>query len=118
MEQLREGGGHFDTWLSWAPPNALRDQWPQLIRLLKTLASRTEEDDAGVASDINAVRIFYTPLLESKYDNVQARTNDLKQLEVIASRYRSRTEFLSEMTLDPPRPPRNCPPTRCSMRIT
>lgn len=102
MEQLRAGGGRFDTWLSWSPPNALRDQWPQLIQLLKTLEGRAQDEDAGVASDIHAVRLFYTPLLESRYENVQARTNDLKQLEVIAARYRTRGEFLSEMTLDPP----------------
>jgi DNA helicase-2/ATP-dependent DNA helicase PcrA len=55
-----------------------------------------------VATDIHATRLFYAPLLETKYDNVQARLNDLIQLEAIAARYQSRTEFLAEMTLDPP----------------
>lgn len=35
------------------------------------------------------------PLLEAKYDNVQARLNDLIQLEAIAAQYQSRTEFLA-----------------------
>ncbi len=102
LQSLREAGGRFDSWLSWTPPAALRDDWPKMIRMLQTLEQRARDDEGGVATDIHAVRIFYTPLLEAKYDNVQARTNDLKQLESIAARYQTRGEFLSEMTLDPP----------------
>lgn len=102
MDSLRAAGGQFDAWLSWSPPAALRDDWPRLIRLLQTLEQRARDDAGGVAADIHAVRLFYTPLLESRYDNVQARVNDLQQLETIAARYQSRGEFLSEMTLDPP----------------
>ena len=102
MDSLREAGGHFDTWLSWTPPASLRDNWPKLIRLLQQLEKRSTDSEAGVATDIHAVRLFYSPLVETKYDNVQARLNDLIQLEAIAARYQSRSEFLSEMTLDPP----------------
>jgi DNA helicase-2/ATP-dependent DNA helicase PcrA len=102
MESLRNAGGQFDTWLSWTPPSVLRDDWPRMIRLLQTLNQRSEAEEGGVAADIHAVRMFYTPLLEASYDNVAARTNDLQQLEAIAARYRNRGEFLSEMTLDPP----------------
>lgn len=101
LEALREGGGHFDTWSEWSPPTALKDHWPRLLHLLKEMEHRSESD-AGVATDIHATRLFYAPLLETKYDNVQARLNDLIQLEAIAARYQSRTEFLAEMTLDPP----------------
>jgi len=101
LESLKEAGGHFDTWLSWTPPATLRDKWSKLIRLLQDMEQRAESD-AGIATDIHATRLFYAPLLETKYDNVQARLNDLIQLEAIAARYQSRTEFLAEMTLDPP----------------
>ena len=101
LETLREGGGNFDTWAEWSPPTALKDHWPRLLHLLKEMEHRSESD-AGVATDIHATRLFYVPLLETKYDNVQARLNDLIQLEAIAARYQSRTEFLAEMTLDPP----------------
>ena len=101
LDNLREGGGHFETWSSWSPPSVLKDDWPKLIRLLQEMEQRAESD-AGVATDIHGARLFYAPLLESKYDNVKARLNDLIQLEAIAARYQSRTEFLSEMTLDPP----------------
>ncbi|MCA9034020.1 MAG: ATP-dependent helicase [Planctomycetaceae bacterium] len=102
MESLREAGGHFEAWLSWTPPKATRESWPQFVRMLKTLEQRGRDDEGGVASDINAIRMFYTPLLESRYDNVKARSNDLEQLEVMATRYQTRNEFLSEMALDPP----------------
>ena len=101
LDNLREGGGHFETWSSWSPPSVLKDDWPKLIRLLQEMEQRADSD-AGVATDIHGARLFYAPLLESKYDNVKARLNDLIQLEAIAARYQSRTEFLSEMTLDPP----------------
>ena len=102
MESLRQAGGHFESWLSWTPPKATREAWPQFVKMLKTLEQRGRDDEGGVASDINAIRLFYTPLLESRYDNVKARCNDLQQLEVMATRYQTRGEFLSEMALDPP----------------
>ena len=48
------------------------------------------------------MRKFYAPLLEAKYDHAEPRLRDLEQLELIASRYRSRPRMLLEMTLDPP----------------
>ena len=53
-------------------------------------------------TQLGRVRKFYAPLLEAKYDHVEPRLRDLEQLEVIASRYRSRSRMLLEMTLDPP----------------
>lgn len=102
LETVRDTGGHFEAWAEWSPPATLRDSWPKLIRLLQDMERRGESAETGVATDIHATRLFYAPLLETKYDNVQARLNDLIQLEAIAARYQSRTEFLAEMTLDPP----------------
>jgi DNA helicase-2/ATP-dependent DNA helicase PcrA len=102
LEQLREHSGQFSAWQSWNPPSALRDLWPQLLQLLNSLTARPRDLPGGVSADIHAVRLYYSPLLESAYDNAAARLNDLKQLEAIAARYQSRAEFLSEMALDPP----------------
>jgi DNA helicase-2/ATP-dependent DNA helicase PcrA len=102
LEQLRENSGQFSAWQSWNPPNTLRDLWPQLLQLLNSLAARPRDLPGGVSADIHSVRLYYTPLLESAYDNAAARLNDLKQLEAIAARYQSRAEFLAEMALDPP----------------
>ena len=55
-----------------------------------------------MSDQLHRVRRFYAPLLERKYDNSRERLVDLEQLEVIATRFKDRQQFLSEMTLDPP----------------
>ncbi len=102
LDQLRENSGQFSAWQTWNPPVTLRDLWPRLLQLLNSLTTRPRDLPGGVSADIHAVRLYYTPLLESAYDNSTARLNDLKQLEAIAARYQSRAEFLAEMALDPP----------------
>jgi len=102
MQVMRESGGSLDAWQDWKAPSSVRDLWPKLLQLLRQLQSRPRNSEGGVSADIHAVRDYYTPLLETAYDNVAPRVNDLKQLEAIASRYRSRGEFLTEMALDPP----------------
>ena len=42
------------------------------------------------------------PLLEQKYDDAFVRVRDLEQIEQMAARFESRSQFLSDMTLDPP----------------
>ena len=51
---------------------------------------------------VHRVREFYAPLLQEKYDPAEPRLRDLEQLELIASRYKTRQRMLLEMTLDPP----------------
>ena len=65
------------------------------------LSDLTDTSD-DLPTQLHRVRKFYTPLLEAKYDHVEPRLRDLEQLELIASRYRSRPRMLLEMTLDPP----------------
>ena len=98
MDALLQGNGDFQTWANWKPPVGAAKLWPKFIALLQGL-TRTKDD---LPTQLNRVRKFYTPLLEVKYDHVQPRLRDLEQLEVIASRYRSRPRMLLELTLDPP----------------
>lgn len=102
LDDLREAGGRFDAWKEWKVPTALRDVWPKFLKLMVSLSDGNTKSAAGLATDLHAVRLFYSPLLESKYENARPRLADLKQLELMASRYQHRREFLSEMTLDPP----------------
>ena len=55
-----------------------------------------------VPAQVHAVRSVYGPLLERRYDNVQARLRDLEQIEALAARAQSRSQFLAELVLDPP----------------
>jgi DNA helicase-2/ATP-dependent DNA helicase PcrA len=51
---------------------------------------------------VERVRRFYDPLLRKHYENPAVRSRDLQTLEQIASRYRSRRQFLADLQLDPP----------------
>ena len=97
-DQLVEAGGDFGVWRDWKPPKGSEELWPQLVALLEGL-TRPSDD---LPSQVHRVRKFYAPLLEKQYDNPQPRLRDLEQLELIASRYRSRRVMLTEITLDPP----------------
>ena len=98
METLLQCDGNFQVWADWKPPAGAAKLWPKFIALLQGLAD-THDD---LPAQLHRVRNFYAPLLEAKYDHVEPRLRDLEQLEVIASRYRSRQRMLLEMTLDPP----------------
>ncbi len=98
MSMLLESGGNFQVWADWKPPSAAEEIWPRMVELMKRLA-KTKEDLPG---QLAQVREFYAPLLETHYDNVQPRLRDLEQLELIATRYKSRRRMLLELTLDPP----------------
>jgi len=101
VKLLHESHGDFSAWADFAPPKATQSYWKQFVALMQTLAaSRGKRSD--VQADVHAVRLFYQPLLETKYENPVERGRDLEQLEKLASRSRSRLNFLTEMTLDPP----------------
>lgn len=60
-------------------------------------------DEPPLAMQIGRIRKFYDPILDSVYDNAVVRARDLEQLAQIATRYRSRSRFITDLTLDPPR---------------
>ena len=98
MDMLLAAGGSFHAWTDWRPPAGAAKIWPKFVKLWADLTDTSDELPAQMAR----VRKFYTPLLEAKYDHVEPRLRDLEQLELIASRYRSRSRMLLELTLDPP----------------
>jgi DNA helicase II / ATP-dependent DNA helicase PcrA len=98
MDTLLAARGNFDAWADWRPPAGAATIWPKFVKLLTDLTD-TKDD---LPTQIGRVRKFYTPLLEAKYDHAEPRLRDLEQLELIASRYRSRSRMLLELTLDPP----------------
>lgn len=55
-----------------------------------------------LVAQIARIRKFYEPLFKQRYENANMRLRDLEQLEQIASTYRSRGRFITELTLDPP----------------
>lgn len=101
IEMLRQEASSFGAWKNFKPPQATRDHWPLFIALLQSLSDRNRE--TGTMSDeLKMVRRFYQPLMESKFDNLRVRQNDLDQLERIADRYSDRSTFLTDLALEPP----------------
>jgi len=96
MAMLLDAG--WEAWEAWKPPAPAAGLWPKLLGLLRGLAGSDED----VAAQVHRARVFYAPLLEAKYDYAQSRLRDLEQIELIAGRYRSRRQMLTEMALDPP----------------
>jgi DNA helicase II / ATP-dependent DNA helicase PcrA len=80
-------------------PPAARAQVAGFLGLLDDLAKPQE---AGPAGQVERIRQFYNPILAKAYENPKVRERDLEHLEQIASAYRSRRQFLSDLQLDPP----------------
>jgi DNA helicase-2/ATP-dependent DNA helicase PcrA len=76
----------------------LRKELAAMARLFADTAA--SDLDLGVQLDL--VGKLYFPLLENNYENVAPRKNDIDHIIELASSYRSRSAFLSEITLDPP----------------
>jgi DNA helicase-2/ATP-dependent DNA helicase PcrA len=73
-----------------------------LARLCETVQSSSQGKNGFWPADLDLIRKWYGPHLARLYDDPQNRAADLAQLEQIASNYRSREKFLTELTLDPP----------------
>ena len=101
MDRLRESGGHFDSWADFSTGGLDKEAFKAATELMCRLARSSDHEDA-LQSDICAIRTFYEPLLEARYDRSEARLNDIRQLEFVSARYKDRLTFLTEMALDPP----------------
>jgi DNA helicase-2/ATP-dependent DNA helicase PcrA len=80
-----------------APPRGARE-WAPFVELFTSLA----QAGAGWPAELGAVRRWYEPHLERIHEDAHIRAADLTQLEQIAAGYRSREQFLTDLTLDPP----------------
>ena len=100
LEALSAAAGDFAAaWSGARVPEPARAAWPAVVELFATLAAAGPSD---VPAQVHAVRSVYGPLLERSYDNVQARLRDLEQIEGLAARSQTRSQFLAELVLDPP----------------
>jgi DNA helicase-2/ATP-dependent DNA helicase PcrA len=82
-------------------PPAAREQF-SAMRDAFADCSGSAAKNVSVTVQIERITRLYKPILERTYDNSAARLRDLEQLEHIASRYRSRGRFITDLTLDPP----------------
>jgi DNA helicase II / ATP-dependent DNA helicase PcrA len=74
---------------------------PKLKELAEMLVEvKSVRGDPG--KRIELIMAYYRPLLESQYDDHPKRWRHLDELSVLAHRFTSTTEFLAEVTLEPP----------------
>jgi DNA helicase-2/ATP-dependent DNA helicase PcrA len=80
----------------------LRDAFAY-CREVGNAASSHPENEPPLTLQVERIRKFYDPICERIYENAAVRARDLDQLSQIATRYRSRSRFITDLTLDPPR---------------
>jgi len=80
------------------PPHAGTEEWAAFAAAFRQL----RRGSPGWPAELEHVSRWIEPHLERRYDNVDVRLADLRQLEAIATGYASRERFLTELTLDPP----------------
>jgi DNA helicase-2/ATP-dependent DNA helicase PcrA len=90
-------GNGFSALGEFRPPPAAKESWAALVPLMNELAASKEWK-----SEIERLRRWYDPLLESLYASSRTRLNDLDQLANIAGSHRTRASFLTDLALDPP----------------
>ena len=83
---------------AFGAPAAAAEGWLAFVRLFRLL----RREEANWPADMDLVTRWYEPHLQRIYDDAFVRQGDLAQLQQIASTYRSRERFLTEVTLDPP----------------
>ncbi len=99
IEHLAANQNDLKSWTDFTPPPAAAEQWTQFTALLIKLRSTTP---IPLPEQIAQLRRFYDPILQRRYDQAHIRIRDLEQLEQISGNFRSRSEMLAELTLDPP----------------
>jgi len=98
MRELGPDIAHLQRVTEIEPPAAAVPLWSDF----SSLVSQVAINGIGWPAEFARIRQWYEPLLEQHWDDVAARRADLMQLEQIAGGYRSREQFLTELTLDPP----------------
>lgn len=81
-------------------PVVARDGFGRLCDLLLAVHARGEK--LPVSAQIERIMFFYEPLVPLLYENPSPRLRDLEQLRLLARRYERRSDFLADLTLDPP----------------
>ncbi len=98
IRELAAAGYDLRAWRSFEAPPAAAGQWEPFVEMMTALAA----NDLPLPEQLARVRLFFTPILERRYDQAHVRVRDLEQLEQIAAGFRSRSQLLADLALDPP----------------
>jgi DNA helicase II / ATP-dependent DNA helicase PcrA len=92
------GRDMLDALATFTPPAKATSDWRGLVELMTCLRA----EGADWPAQLDLVRQWYQPHLEQRYADAAVRAGDLDQLQRIAAGSNSRTQFLTDLTLDPP----------------
>jgi len=84
---------------TFAVPVAAKAGWQNLGQLMDDLVAAEE---ISPAAQIQRIRSFYDEVMALRYENAPARRKDLEHIEQVATKYKSRRQLLTDLTLDPP----------------
>ena len=70
--------------------------------LRSAVAECVRRQPLAVTAEVERLRHFFEPIFRRVYDGSASRLRDVEQLAAIATRYASRSRFLSDLVLDPP----------------
>jgi len=71
----------------------------QLVKLAHVL--RTIIEHKSPHTQLSTVLRFYRPILKARYDDYPRRQRDLEHLQVITKRYKTASELLADVAMDP-----------------
>jgi DNA helicase-2/ATP-dependent DNA helicase PcrA len=100
VEAVAASGGDFSAWREARVPAQSAEILGRVVDALERISSDASLD---VSAQVHAARAVLAPLVERTYDAPGPRLADLEQLEALAARFESRSRFIAEMALDPPR---------------
>jgi len=69
---------------------------------LQAALNKAANPNIPIASKVEILRKYYTPLLKVKEDDYETRLKDVEVLYTLACRYENLEKFLSDFALDPP----------------
>jgi DNA helicase-2/ATP-dependent DNA helicase PcrA len=98
IQHLAAAKFDLGAWETHQAPAAASGQWGEFVSLLVDLRTNT----LPLPEQVKRAREFYAPILEKRFDQADIRKRDLEQMEQISGNFKSRTEMLAELTLDPP----------------
>ncbi len=98
LDAMDQAPDPLDAMEAFSVPASAADDWRVLVSLFQLL----RRERANWPADMDLVTRWYEPHLQRIYEDACTRQGDLVQLQQIASTYRSRERFLTEVTLDPP----------------
>jgi len=74
----------------------------QIRKFLDLLRETTGPRAPILCRQLERIASFYAPLLDENYENSKPRHSDVEHMVALSSGYTSRTQFISDLVLDPP----------------